>query len=189
MIHAIHRRLRDATQTEHQRLEDRIDILGRVVSPEARRELVGRFHALHAGVETAIAPWLADLPGLEFADRRRTAWLVRDMAALDMPVPQASVAPVRAASVGEALGLMYVLEGSTLGGRLIRRELESTGQDLRGLSFLEPYGERVGERWRAFLDVLAAAMTTPQDADAAVAGAVAGFHYAELRLCGAPADA
>jgi len=54
----------------------------------------------------------------------------------------------------------------------------------RGLGFLDPYGERTGERWRAFLDVLADAAHDPQTQEAAIAGALAGFRHAELRLCG-----
>lgn len=179
MISDIHRRLRDTTQGLHRRLEDSLDILRRIESPGGRRRLVGRFHGLHAEAEAAVEPWLAHLGGLDFEARRRSPGLARDLAALGVAAPPPPRDPIRVDGAGPALGLMYVLEGSTLGGRSIRRHLEAAGGDMAGLSFLDPYGEAVGERWRAFLAVLAA----EPDADGVVSGAVAGFRHAERRLC------
>jgi heme oxygenase len=182
MISDTHRRLRDATQPHHQRLESRIDILGRIGAPAARRALVARFHALHAAAEAGMAPFLTDVDGLDFEARRRAPRLARDLAALGgRPASQAE-ASIEVCGVAEALGLMYVLEGSTLGGRVIRKQVEGAGGDMRGLSFLDPYGPQVGERWRDFLGVLAA----EPDVDAMVAGAVAGFGHSERCLCEGP---
>lgn len=179
MISDTHRRLRDATQAHHRRLESRIDILRRIGTPDGRRGLVARFHALHAQSEAAMAPFLAEVEGLDFEARRRTSRLARDLRLLGgRPAPpREDRVVVRGAA--EALGLMYVLEGSTLGGRVIRRQVEGAGGDMRGLSFLDPYGAEVGERWRAFLGVLDA----ETDVDAMVAGAVAGFGHSERHLC------
>ncbi|MBL8772825.1 MAG: biliverdin-producing heme oxygenase [Phenylobacterium sp.] len=174
------RRVRDATREPHQRLERRLDILRRIACADQRRELVGRFGALHVDAETALAPWLSGMAELDFEARRRSPRLARDMAVLGLRAPSGGGEPIRLRNVGEALGLMYVLEGSTLGGRVIRRHVEGAGGDLTGLSFLDPYGRRAGERWRGFLSVLSAA---PQ-ADDVVAGSVAGFEHVERRLCG-----
>jgi heme oxygenase len=181
MISDAHCRLRAATQDHHQRLEEQVDILGRIATPEGRRDLVEGFSGLHADAEAALAPWLADLPGLDFQARRRSAHLARDLAVVGGAAPTAR--PIAVRGVAEALGLMYVLEGSTLGGRVIRKQVAARGGDMAGLSFLDPYGERVGERWRSFLSVLG----DEPDTDALVAGALAGFRHAEDRLCTAAA--
>lgn len=186
MITEAHRRLRDATQADHQRLESRIDILTRIATTAGRRALVARFHSLHTEAEAALAPWLAGLPGLEFDARRRSVQLSADLEALGGEAAPASAPPAPVSGISEALGRMYVLEGSTLGGRVIRRAAEARGAGMRGLSFLDPYGERVGERWRAFLAVVDRQACTPEDVAAMIAGAVAGFRHAELRLCGEP---
>lgn len=177
-----HRRLRDATQADHQRLEHRVDILRRIETPDGRRRLVEGFSGLHNDAEAALAPWLAALPGLDFEARRRSARLAADLAVVGgaPPAPE----PIAVRSLGEALGVMYVLEGSTLGGRVIRKQVTARGGDMAGLSFLDPYGEAVGERWKSFLAVLGAHAA---DAEAMVAGALAGFRHAEHRLCPAPA--
>ncbi|MBS0335147.1 MAG: biliverdin-producing heme oxygenase [Proteobacteria bacterium] len=187
MVGAIHRRLREETRTQHMLLEARADILGRIASPAGRRSVVRGFHRLHAEIEAVAGPWLEGMAGLEYAARRRTGQLAADLAALGAPPPPAAEggAAPQAASLGEALGLVYVLEGSTLGGQAIRREALARGGDLTGLSFLDPYGGRVGERWRAFLAVMEAQAAGLRVQDAVVRGARAGFAHAELRLCGA----
>jgi len=183
MISDAHRRLRDATQADHQRLESRMDILARIATPDGRRALVERFYRLHAEAEAALAPWLHDLPGLNFQARRRSSRLEQDLAALDGRIPETSGAALIVSGVGEALGRMYVLEGSTLGGRVIRRSVEARGDGMAGLSFLDPYGDQAGERWRAFLAVIDGEARSPADTEAMVGGALAGFRHAEQRLC------
>ena len=186
MISDAHKRLRDATQADHQRLEDRMDILGRIGRPDDRRALVEGFHALHTEAEAALAPWLADAPGLAFDARRRSVQLGRDLVALGGNARPAPAAPIVVSSLSEALGRLYVLEGSTLGGRMIRKAVEGRGEGMLGLSFLDPYGDQVGARWREFLAVVDSHARTPADLAALTSGAVAGFRHAEARLCEEP---
>jgi heme oxygenase len=81
------------------------------------------------------------------------------------------------------LGFFYVLEGSTLGGKIINRKVEADGGDLTGLSFLSPYGARTGERWRSFLAVLDEADVDEAATGAIVAGGVRAFETAIDWLC------
>ncbi|MGA0607501.1 biliverdin-producing heme oxygenase [Phenylobacterium sp. VNQ135] len=183
MVSVVHQRLRVATRADHERLESRADLIERVSTPAGRRSVVQRFWRLHAEVEAAVAPWLAELDGLDFQDRRRTERLSADLETLGLEAPSEHAHGPDVGSLAEALGHLYVLEGSTLGGRTIRRSLDALGSDMHGLSFLDPYGERTGERWRAFLDVLDRHAATPQAVEATVRGAVAGFRHAERRIC------
>lgn len=183
MTNRAHLRLREATRADHQRLETRTDILGRIGRPDRRRAIVEEFHLLHIEAEAALAPWLVDLPGLDFRLRRRSDWLARDLVALGGRSRAEEAERQTVAGAAEALGRMYVLEGSTLGGQVIRRAVEARGDGMLGLSFLDPYGPRTGERWRAFLAVLDAHAATPAATDAMIAGARDGFDHAERRLC------
>lgn len=177
-------RLRDATRDEHQRLEDSLDILGQITRPAGRRRLVERFHGLHAGAERALSPLLSQVKGLDYDARSRLPFLAADVTLLGgHPGRLPLCAPAPPADLAEALGVFYVLEGSTLGGHVIRKRLAAEGGSDRGLSFLDPYGARVGARWRAFLDILE--RETPSDAsrEAAVGGARAGFALTRAWLC------
>ncbi len=180
-------RLRAATASAHQRLERRLDLETRILDADARRAVVEGFSVAHAELEAAVAPWLSGLADLDFDARRRGPFLARDVADLGGRAPAPRVDAVQAADLPEALGLMYVAEGSTLGGRVIRKRLGAARSDMRGLSFLDPYGAEAGARWRSFLDVLAANTCAPGAAEAAVRGAVAGFRHFETRLCAEPA--
>jgi heme oxygenase len=186
MISDAHGRLREATRVDHQRLEARLDILTRIASPDDRRALVEGFHALHAEAEAALAPWLRDLPGLEFDARRRSVQLARDLISVGGAARGGGPDPIVVLGVGEALGRMYVLEGSTLGGRVIRKSAEARAEGMQGLTFLDPYGDQVGARWRDFLAVIDSHARTSGDRDAMISGARAGFRHAEQRLCAEP---
>ena len=179
-------RLRSATGEAHARLEDRLNIVEALAHPDGRRRLVARFFGLHAGAEPALAPLMSGLAGLDFAARDRAPLLERDIAALGLERGRVPVCPVEPpACEAEALGFFYVLEGSTLGGRIIRREMEARGLSGDGLSFLDPYGPETGARWRAFLDVLRRRAPAGSRAatDAVVRGGVAGFARTEAWLC------
>jgi heme oxygenase len=179
-------RLRAATGEAHARLDARLNIVDELSRPEGRRRLVARFFGLHAGAEPALAPLLSPIDGLDFEGRDRSPLLERDIAVLGLDRERVPVCPVEPPRTeAEALGFFYVLEGSTLGGRIIRREMETRGVAGDGLSFLDPYGSDTGARWRAFLDVLRARVPAGDDARAAavVRGGVAGFVRAETWLC------
>lgn len=184
-------RLRAETATAHERLETDLDIFTRVRRMQDRRRLVERFHGLHAGVERALAPSLASLADLDFPGRSRLPHLRRDLTALGAASPAAlpvcDIGPV--VDAAEALGLLYVFEGSTLGGHVIRKRLAAEGHDADGLSFLDPYGAAVGERWRTFLAVLERETTDPAARAATTRGGRRGFALAHDWLCAETASA
>jgi heme oxygenase (biliverdin-IX-beta and delta-forming) len=160
-------RLRRATGPQHERLDSALRIIERLSSSPEREALIEAYGRLHRSADRAIRPWLVETGGLDYT-RRRTA---ADGASPPFP-------PI--ASEPEALGAMYVLEGATLGGRVIRRELAARGVSLAGLEFLDPYGEEAGERWRSFVAVLESRGAA--DPDGVERGAIAAFSFAEACL-------
>lgn len=150
------KRLRDATGPLHARLDVGVRAIDRLCSGAQRGRLVANYHRFYTEVEAGIGRWLPDAP-------RRFA--------------SEDVEGLALASRGEALGALYVLEGSSLGGRMILRAVAARGAETGDLAFLDPYGARTGERWREFLQDL-------EDAPAAEAerGALAAFGLAETLL-------
>ncbi|AII53607.1 hypothetical protein N008_16705 [Hymenobacter sp. APR13] len=72
----------------------------------------------------------------------------------------------------QLLGAMYVLEGSTLGGQVIARQLGAAG--IAGRTFFAGRAERTGPLWKQFTQLLEAA-ATPETADTIAASAVHTF--------------
>ncbi len=112
---------------------------------------------------------------LAWSQRRRRRLFEQDLLALGggplRPGPVLPGVPTTAA----ALGRLYVLEGSSLGGQVINASLAARDGALsvvrlRGLS---PYGDRTGAMWRDYRRIVA---TWPvEDADVVVASAVETF--------------
>ena len=59
-------------------------------------------------------------------------------------------------ALAACLGALYVLEGATLGGQVLRREMATrlALDSDNGASFLNVYGAETGRRWKEFLDYL-----------------------------------
>ena len=149
-------RLKAETQASHIRLERSVDLPRRVRSASAYRILLEAFYGIYSPLESEIkrsfieiALWLPDITA-----RMRTASLRLDLCVLGNTSPEAlpfaSVPPLR--SLSEIFGCLYVLEGSTLGGQIIVREiagqLSYTPQD--GCSFFASHGAEVGRMWNKF---------------------------------------
>jgi heme oxygenase (biliverdin-IX-beta and delta-forming) len=172
-----HARLRRATGFVHQRLEERLDAVEQFVDPQRRNELIARFAGLHRSAETVLATHLKHVAGLDFEARCRARHFVRVPGQLaPFPAPR---------STAEALGMLYVLEGSTLGGHVILRHLAARGVDITELSFLNPYGKESGAQWRRFLNVLERETAESElRTEEACGGAIRAFEHVEAVLCG-----
>lgn len=80
-------------------------------------------------------------------------------------------------TVPEALGCLYVLEGSTLGGQILLRAVRNAlGPDVEGKTqFLASYGPEVPQKWRDLCVSLNASLADPADRESAVRSARATF--------------
>ena len=75
----------------------------------------------------------------------------------------------------EAAGGAYVLEGSTLGGRVISRHVQKLfGPDVPR-AFLECYGAATGEKWQSFRAALTRLAGSREAEDRIIAGAQETF--------------
>lgn len=80
-------------------------------------------------------------------------------------------------TIPQALGALYVLEGSTLGGRILTRLLqEKLGGQVEGKTrFLASYGAETGAMWRSLGDVLRETLRTQREQDEAIRAAQSTF--------------
>ena len=112
-------------------------------------------------------------PGWQFDQRYRAHLLLEDLARLGYLAepPQCPALPPLHARA-QLLGALYVLEGSTLGGQVIARQLAAAG--IAGRTFFAGRAERTGPLWKQFGQLLEAAAAS-EDADAIVASAILTF--------------
>src|SRR6202008_2777514 len=95
----------------------------------------------------------------DWPQRQRASLARADLAVLGAPERRfrgSSLPPVL--STEQALGIVYVLEGSTLGGAWLLRQLAPLGVTAtQGGSYLASYGSNRGKMWQRFLFMLEAA--------------------------------
>ena len=148
-------RLKHETADAHARIEQVFDLEARTGSEIAYRELLGRFYGFHVVWEPRVEAAL-DHPAF-FHERRKTPLLIRDLRTLgtgDDEIERLSLCdahlPLR--SSAEAFGSLYVIEGSTLGGTIIARQIgRRLGLGINtGCSYFRCYGDQVGPMWKAF---------------------------------------
>ncbi len=174
---AVLARLRRATRPAHDRLEGALGLLDERLDRDAYKQVLERFYGFWRGWEPQVAALLQDRPLLE--PRRRLHLLKADLAVLGssacaMDALPACSLPLLYDAAG-ALGSLYVMEGSTLGGRVIQRNVERRlGLDGRsGCSYFAGYGTSTGVMWRLFLARLDEAPVT--DAERIATGAAVTF--------------
>lgn len=148
--------LKSSTADRHEALEAGLDVMHRVRSIDDYRALLNRFYAVHAPLEHALAAafdWRQ--LGWDFDGRRKSPLLFTDLKALGATPPTGLALAAGAfcpATLAEAVGTLYVVEGSTLGGQMISRHFTQ----LLGLTpetggkFFHGYGPATGNRWREY---------------------------------------
>lgn len=167
----LRQRLKLATTPAHEALEARI---GPLDTQTAYNEYVRGLHAFRSATEE----WLSTQSAHGFG-----AWIPQRIAhhlhddISDLALTPLSVSALDWAQSGRSfvMGVHYVLEGSSLGARVVCKQVEALGLNrTHGARHLWAQAETL-ESWRGFLDIL-----TQHDGDenALFAGANAAFNAA-----------
>lgn len=110
---------------------------------------------LEANIYPLLQPVVPDL-----AQRRKLPLLLADLEYLQVETPDTPARPLSLAakdmSVPFAMGIMYVMEGSTLGGRFIGNNIQKTlgYTQETGARYFGGYGPTTGSMWKSFLQQL-----------------------------------
>jgi heme oxygenase (biliverdin-IX-beta and delta-forming) len=170
------RRLRTGTAEEHEDVERILDLLDPDLGRDRLAAVLARMHGFWVAAEAGLDAWAAEHPAdadaVTWSHRRRAGLFAADLRSLDAePMTDAPDLPALAGT-DEALGRLYVLEGSTLGGTFIDRHLASlphlTDVSIRAFS---PYGAATGAMWAAFRRVTRDRVAAGGDPDTMVRSA------------------
>jgi heme oxygenase len=187
------RRLRTDTAAAHRAVEDALDLMDPGLTRARLIRVLTRLHGFWVAAEAGLEAWAVADPataaGLDWSRRRRAHLYAEDLAALGATPAVPVSRPVLPAVTGTdaALGRLYVLEGSTLGGVFIDRHLATLPSlaGTRGLRAFSPYGADTGAMWHAYRSATRAHVAAGGDPGALVEAARQTF-AALARWCGAP---
>ena len=174
--------IKEATKAAHQELEKKVvKKLKAIRSKEDYAELLRQFYAYFNHVERVINPFIREEVLPDYKERRNAAYLKNDIEALGGNtdnLPATSVPDIH--STLQALGALYVMEGSIMGGSIIVQMLEKAGIT-KGVSFFSGYGPATGQKWGFFIAILDQQADTEQDEALVINAANETFtRFAEL---------
>lgn len=151
--------LRTATTRQHQVLEKRIPFFTADLLLYTR--LIEAYYGFYRPLENLLLPVAMTIPGLDWLIRCKTPSLEADLYALGLDAVAIDAIPLcqfpfQPRSIADVLGVLYVLEGATLGGQSLRNGLYSRlGVDEHtGGRFFAVYGTSTLLMWRGFLACL-----------------------------------
>ncbi|MFB6264285.1 MAG: biliverdin-producing heme oxygenase [Bradymonadaceae bacterium] len=178
--------IRDRTGAAHDRVEavmsarffdvDSFDV-------DRFRELLVAYYGLYRPLDRRLERRIEELMP-DFEHRDRAGRLASDLETIGMEpaaidqLPVASLAAMPALETAPALaGCLYVVEGSALGKRVIRRDLAADlGDDLLGAdAFFADRPEETSRRWQAFREHFRRRVDRSEALEAAVQSASSTF--------------
>ena len=159
----IHANLKNATRGFHTAMETKLSVLlSNGLSMQQYADVQKKFYGFYQPIELQLASiggW-AD-PEFDIQSRLKLPLLASDLGSLCVDPQEIEKLPLCGSvpcleTISKALGCLYVLEGSTLGGRIITAHLKKRlpVDEIRGCTFFNSYGANVGRMWSAFLGVL-----------------------------------
>lgn len=176
--------LKTRTAAAHQRLEElpvSKSILSESVTPQSYAHYLKLMRDVVCETEYRIFPLVkAVITDLDQRTKRKSIEDDIRHAGSD-PGPAVKVFQRDDLSQAFALGILYVIEGSTLGGRFIFKNIEkSLGYTAdAGASYFAGYGNTTGSMWKNFMAQLTDFETKTGLGDEIIAGAIFGFESIE----------
>lgn len=156
--------LRLETRPAHDQLEQNTfnqQLTAGTITEAATAHFLAKMYGFLAPYETRLRAQNLG-PEWEPVTRQRAHLILED---LQKPAAALEICPDMPplATWPQLLGAMYVVEGSTLGGQVISRQLAKANIALR--SYFSGYGERTGPLWKVFCHLLAQEATPENEAE------------------------
>lgn len=150
--------LREKTAKEHAKTEASpimSQMMGDNFSIDEYAEILKRFLIFYQAIEESIKNFLIDNPIYQY--RYKSPLLISDLKSLNRNLTKKDHHHVNLdiKDIEDFIGVLYVLEGSTLGGSLIRKTLVKHFGEEGSINFFYPYGKEVKKYWdktKAFID-------------------------------------
>lgn len=171
----ISERIKSETAVFHQQVEDSPlmkPISEKSITKDQYISILSVFYGYFSGIEQQLdrIKELQDfLP--DYSSRRKSERIADDLRQLGAnPISSNNIPLPEIKTVSDAFGALYVMEGSTLGGRFISGVIkDQLGIDVQsGVSFFNGYGPETGSKWNAFKDAMNAYSNSDERSEAVI---------------------
>jgi heme oxygenase len=169
--------LREQTAPAHRLLEETQlskSLMSPTVSISDYKAYLQRMRSVIAWYDTKVLPLLSGI--LDVETRKKLAAIDADLTALDGSIESGFLLD-KPEDTAMAMGYAYVMEGSTLGGKMIlqhvRQVLPVTEEN--GAAYFAGYGADTGRQWKEFLAAFTGYTITHNVEEKVTAAAVALF--------------
>lgn len=110
-------------------------------------------YALYVTLESKVENALSEefRTSIQYNDRKKLTIIEKEIIALGLPLLEKTETQT-IENQNEAIGILYVMEGSTLGGNVIKKQL-SKNEEFANMefNFLGIYGAEIGNYWKNFI--------------------------------------
>lgn len=159
--------LKSQTLALHQNLEKLLmQKMRSVNSVQDYLQILSWFYSFFGGLEILVDNFIRSSELEDYLQRRKASNLKNDILSFKGTCPElaSGMELPLIQNWEEALGALYVMEGSTLGGPIIagfmRRQLDWAGKE--GFSFFECYGDNTQAMWLRFKSALDSKITSDE---------------------------
>ncbi|HEX8546268.1 MAG TPA: biliverdin-producing heme oxygenase [Cytophagaceae bacterium] len=155
-------RLKNDTVYNHKLLESNVllsTLMTDQLTVDIYKKILSKFFTYFLPIEEKITPFLQDNAFIPDFTRRRKAILLTDdlhhYKIAENTLEFCQLLP-EIKNVSQAMGALYVLEGSSLGGRFISKKVNETigATPEGGAKFYHGYGAETGSYWKKFCEYL-----------------------------------
>lgn len=176
--------LRSKTAYSHQLIEQNSvsqSLMSQNVTMIQYAQYLQSMYGFVYGFEKMVFPLLKHYQLLQIDDRRKSHLIQADLVLLNQtaaePYLNDNLFSTHYQTATAALGGMYVLEGSTLGGQIISRHLSKVLGDsvTEKTTYLKAYAGQTGSMWKNFLQLLCEAGATTDNKDEIIESAINTF--------------
>lgn len=149
----LHSYLKQACDAHHQALHHH-PLLQRLFQPDLSKQdyikILSGFYQVYQPIETTLDEYLEPHAlAFNYQQRRKCPSLLDDLHTLNARIPETEIR-FDLQQTGQIIGVLYVLEGSSLGGQVITRALQQQHPELP-VAFFNGYGSLTGGYWQTFL--------------------------------------
>lgn len=173
-------RLKEHSSAAHKKLEG-LYLSRSIIHPNLKIRDYCRYLSLmydvHLSAEETIFPTLSNIIS-DLNERKKAHLLQNDLKFLECKTHESvSIFKNSIFTVPFALGILYVIEGSSLGGRFILKNVEKLPglNAQQGVSYFTGYGDRTGSYWKAMTGYLTLYEEQHDCGDEIIEGAVYAF--------------